>query len=160
MSSLHPISTTRQYPNVFSPCPVISICTAHVQRLCYLYSTTPDRTPSLQHLYCPYLVSTSYILHISSQNTISHAHILSVHHLFCPFPMRTLPLLAMSSQYIISPALVQSGCHLKLSAHVASEYDLSYPCPLRNGIYIQNIASMGYCLERCSIHGVLSGHEL
>ena len=48
--SLQPM--LRPYPTVFCPCPVISIFTANVQRLCHLYtcSTTPDRTTEC-HLY-------------------------------------------------------------------------------------------------------------
>ena len=47
--SLQPMS--RQYPTVFSPCPVIGICTAHVQRWSHLYSTSPDKMtgPHLCH---------------------------------------------------------------------------------------------------------------
>ena len=139
--SLHHLykEMSRQYSTEFTACSVLSICTAYVQRLCHLYSTTPDRTPFFQQIYCPCLVSTPYLVHISSQNTISHAHIQSVHYLFCTFPMRTLPLLAMLNQYTISFALVQSECQLKLSVRIPSECHLSYTCPLREGIHIQKI---------------------
>ena len=160
MSSVSAISKimARQYSTVFSPYPVISICTVHVQRLCHLYSTMPDRTTEPHLCNCPcllpissqYIISTAHMQlehHLSCPcpvSTPSPVHIQSVHHLFCPSPVRTLitlliTLLAMSSQYIISPSLVQSECHLKLSAHVPSEYHLSYPCLLRDGIYAQKI---------------------
>ena len=118
-SSLHPISTTRQYSNVFINMSSLIIFTAHVQRLCYLYSTNPDRTPYLQHFYCPCLVRTQYLLTIYSQNTISHAYVQSVHHLSCPCPISTPSLLPITSE------------SLTLPAHVMTIH-LSFPCP-QNG---------------------------
>ena len=114
MSSLQQMA--RQCHTVFSPCPVINICTAHVLRLCHLYSTTPDRTTEppeplfatpLLPMSSHYIIATKHIQsehHISnlmptsSQYTICPVHVQSVNHLFCPSPLRTLPLLTMSSQ--------------------------------------------------------------
>ena len=81
----------RQYPNVFNPSLVTIIFTAYVERLYHLYITTPERTPSLQHLYLPYLVSNS---------------------IYCPFTVRTPSLMSMSNPYTTLPVHVQLVHHL------------------------------------------------
>ena len=66
---------------------------------------------------------------MSSQNTISPAHVLFVH-FSCPCPVRILPILPMSNQNTISTAHVQSECHPP--AHVQSVYELYCSCPVNN----------------------------
>ena len=130
------------------------------RRLCHLYSTNPDRTPYLQHaLLLPmssqYTISTAHIqsehhlswLYMSSQYTISPVHVQSVHHLFCPSPLKTLPCLSMSYQYI-SPALVQSECHLRLSpgsSRIPSFLHL-YPCTVSTSPFLSMSNQSPYLL--------------
>ena len=94
-----------------------SIYTAH----------NPDQTPSLQHLYYPCLVSTPYLLPISSQYTISSAHIHLVHHLSCPPVVSKPSLLPMSSKTITSTITSQNFTY---STHVQSEYHMFWSCPI------------------------------
>ena len=111
-------STTRQHPNVFNRCPALSIFTAYVQRFCYLHSTSPNRTPQLQQFYCQCLVSTTYLLCINNQNTISHTYVQSIHHPFCPCSITTPSFLPITNENSTFPAHV-------MSIHI------SCPCPVR-----------------------------
>ena len=126
ISSMHPpfYNQTDCTQNVFITCPTLSIFTAHVQRWCYLYSTNTDRTPYLQHFYCPCLVSTPYLLPIYSQNPISHTYVQSVHHLSCPCPISTPSLLPITSENPTSPAHAMS---IHLSCTCPEKYYLSLP---------------------------------
>ena len=121
----------RQYPNVFIPCLAIIIFTTYVQRLYHLYSTTPERTPSCQHLYCPHLVSTPYLLSIYIWNAISHAHVQSVHHLFCPCPVSTSSLLPITSENHNSRVYVKSIHYLSSLYRVIMSHKMLCPCSVR-----------------------------
>ena len=124
MSSLYPSlqQMARQYSNVFSPSLTIMIFTVYVQRLYQLYSTTLERTPSLHHIYYPYLVSTPYLLPMHSQNTISRTHVQSVHHFSYPCPISTQSLLPITSDNPTSffPYKVNTSSLLSLSSHNAT----------------------------------------
>ena len=111
---------SREYPNVFSPFQPLPIPIAHVQRVLHLYSTNPDRTPSLQHFPCP-VRATSLLLPMSSKtNANSSADVLSVHHLSpvlilseyhlsYPRPINVLSLLPIANQNTAScPASIPS----------------------------------------------------
>ena len=145
---------SRQYPNVFSP---------HVAFI-HHYIPYSESTPSLQHisrqhLYYLWLGSTLYLLPMSSQYTISPAHVQSVYHLSslhpvriptqCPCPVRITSLLPLLSQITSYSAHGQSvhnhstpypvsipSPHPMFSqytispAHVQSVHNLAYPCPV------------------------------
>ena len=108
-----------------------SISIAHIQSVPKCYRPC--------HHYYPSLVSTPYLLPISSQYTISPVHVQLMHPLSYPCPVRVSPLLyplpvgirlscpcqvriqpafaahipgIISSQYIISPAIIISQYHL------------------------------------------------
>ena len=175
MSSLYTMSIAhiQRVLNIYSPCPyIVSQCvqlmfhlylifTARGQRVLHLHSRNAARTPSLQHIYCPFRVSTSYLLPNCCQYTIYSTHVQLVHHLSCPCAVSTPSLLPMSSQYTIVSTHNLSEYHLScslavrfshllsmlsqyinspvalilseyhLSDCITSKYYLSYPCPIR-----------------------------
>ena len=111
MSSLHPISTSnvQNVPQCIQP--MSSLFKASLQAMCrdfVIHSTAPGRTPYLQHLYWPCLVSTLYLLHIYSQNTMSHGYFQSVHHPSCPCPVSTPSLPSITSEIPTLPVHVMS----------------------------------------------------
>ena len=119
----------------------------HVKKILYLYSRNANSTPLVQHLYCPSLVSTPYLLH----------HAQSVCHFTCSCQVGTLSLLMLNldnlfyhvqSEYYLSahaqsviPSPPIFSLNTTSTAHVQSEQHLScphsvsslplLPCPLR-----------------------------
>ena len=64
--------------------------------------------PVVQHLSCPWSVSSLSILLMSSQYTTASAQVKSVDHIIWPCLVRILPLMSISRQYTISTAHIQS----------------------------------------------------
>ena len=136
--SLHPMS--RQCPNVFSPClAFIQRYSPCSQRILHLYSTNPDRAPSLQHLYYPCQFSIQCHPTLIQSEYYINADVQSEYPLSYPCPVRLLHVLLMYSQYTISPAQIQSVHHLCWPCIVStlsllpmlSQYTFIYPSPVR-----------------------------
>ena len=94
ISSVHPSSTTRQYPNVFTPCPALSI----------FYSPCSETMLSIKFKSRQNAIFVALLLPMSRQYTISTAHTQSEYHFSCLCPVSTPSLLSMSNQYMIFSA--------------------------------------------------------
>ena len=93
----------------------VPILIGHFERARHLYSTNPDRTPPLQHMY--------YLCRDSSTSI----NVLSVHHLSYLYPVSTPSLLLTSSQDTIYTPDVQSIYHLYSPCPDSTWLDSPYP---------------------------------
>ena len=93
----------------------------------YSISIAQIQPPSLQHLYYPCLFSTPYLFHISSQYTISPAHIQAVHYLSIS-AVSKLSLLSMPNENITSLSI--NSQNSRSSAHVKPAYHLGCSCSI------------------------------
>ena len=119
--SIHPISNIV----AISTTQVVPISTSHVQSVYHIYWICPVQIPFFlpmswkYRLSCPCLISTPYLLPMSSHNTISLAHVQSVLH--------------MQSRCLIFTPHAQSVSHLYTTVQLLPR--LYCTCPESNYLY-------------------------